>query len=216
MKNNQKGFSLVEGMLLVLVIAVVGFGGYYVWNQQQKKDTSSQPSPTSSESTNTSEEKDTEEEQEVDKAKDWTVYSGTSFSVKIPDGWELIGNREYKNIAAYCSDNSCVTYKEGTRGKVQDTEGGRGGPFKFGLFANSNAQVRGAKVEYNEKANYPVEKYKFTQTGEQEPMDIPTGGTEYLYIVDRGDDKMAVTYALFSADDKDESNIVDLLVASIK
>ena len=34
--KNQKGFGLVEGILIVLVISALGFGGYYVWNQQQE------------------------------------------------------------------------------------------------------------------------------------------------------------------------------------
>jgi len=34
-KLNQKGFTLIEGFLLTLVIAVIGFGGYSVWQNQQ-------------------------------------------------------------------------------------------------------------------------------------------------------------------------------------
>jgi hypothetical protein len=37
--NKQKGFTLVEGQLIVLILSVVGFAGYYVWNQNQAKDT---------------------------------------------------------------------------------------------------------------------------------------------------------------------------------
>ncbi len=37
--HTQKGFSLIEGLLIVLVISVIGFGGYYVWSQQDDKET---------------------------------------------------------------------------------------------------------------------------------------------------------------------------------
>lgn len=30
----QKGFSAVEGLVIVLVLAVVGLGGWYVWDRQ--------------------------------------------------------------------------------------------------------------------------------------------------------------------------------------
>lgn len=40
MYKTQKGFTLVETLLVVLILAVVGFGGYYVWNNQTKKDNS--------------------------------------------------------------------------------------------------------------------------------------------------------------------------------
>ena len=33
--SSQKGFTLVEGLLIVIVLSVIGFSGYYVWNQQQ-------------------------------------------------------------------------------------------------------------------------------------------------------------------------------------
>jgi plastocyanin len=37
---NSKGFGTTEILLLILVVAVVGFGGYYVWNTQNNKPTS--------------------------------------------------------------------------------------------------------------------------------------------------------------------------------
>ena len=36
MKSNQKGFALQAGLLIVLILAVVGFGGYYVWHHQKQ------------------------------------------------------------------------------------------------------------------------------------------------------------------------------------
>lgn len=37
--KNQKGFTLVEGLLIVLIMAVIGFGGYTVWNNSKDKGT---------------------------------------------------------------------------------------------------------------------------------------------------------------------------------
>ena len=37
--KNQKGFALVEGLLIILILAVIGFGGYYVWHSQHKTTT---------------------------------------------------------------------------------------------------------------------------------------------------------------------------------
>jgi type II secretory pathway pseudopilin PulG len=34
----QKGFSLIEGLLLILVLAVVGLGGWYAWDKNQKSE----------------------------------------------------------------------------------------------------------------------------------------------------------------------------------
>jgi len=37
--NKQRGFTVVEGLLIVLIISVVGFVGYTVWNNQQDEET---------------------------------------------------------------------------------------------------------------------------------------------------------------------------------
>lgn len=48
--KDQKGFGLVESLLITLVLAVVGFGGYYVWHSKNQTKASS-ASKTNSQST---------------------------------------------------------------------------------------------------------------------------------------------------------------------
>lgn len=38
--QNELGFTAVEGLLIVLILAVIGFGGYYVWHTQHSKKAS--------------------------------------------------------------------------------------------------------------------------------------------------------------------------------
>lgn len=38
MNKTQKGFALVEGLLITLILVIIGFGGYYVWNTQKNTD----------------------------------------------------------------------------------------------------------------------------------------------------------------------------------
>ena len=58
--KNEKGFSVFEGLLIILVVAVIGFGGYYVWHTQHKAKptaaitTTSSTKPTTSTKTTTS------------------------------------------------------------------------------------------------------------------------------------------------------------------
>ena len=37
MKKDQNGFGTIESLLALVLVAVVAFGGYYVWNTQQDK-----------------------------------------------------------------------------------------------------------------------------------------------------------------------------------
>jgi hypothetical protein len=39
LNKNQKGFTLVEGLLITLILAVIGFGGYYVYHTNHKTKT---------------------------------------------------------------------------------------------------------------------------------------------------------------------------------
>ncbi|PJE65465.1 hypothetical protein COU91_01495, partial [Candidatus Saccharibacteria bacterium CG10_big_fil_rev_8_21_14_0_10_47_8] len=39
--KNQKGFTLIESLLVVLILAVVGFAGYYVWHTRHESNKSS-------------------------------------------------------------------------------------------------------------------------------------------------------------------------------
>lgn len=54
-KNNQKGFTAVEGLLIILILAVIGFGSYYVYhaNHKDKTVSASTKSAKASSSTNT-------------------------------------------------------------------------------------------------------------------------------------------------------------------
>lgn len=45
--ENQKGFALIESLLIILILAVIGFGGYYVWHTQKGDKSKSGPHVTS-------------------------------------------------------------------------------------------------------------------------------------------------------------------------
>lgn len=55
LKNSQKGFGLIEGLLIIIAVTLIAFVGYYVYHSQQKSDqtlnqatTASQSSPAES------------------------------------------------------------------------------------------------------------------------------------------------------------------------
>jgi len=38
MHKSQKGFALIESLLIILILVIVAFAGYYVWHTQQNTD----------------------------------------------------------------------------------------------------------------------------------------------------------------------------------
>ena len=51
--NKQKGFSTVILLLSLILVAIVGFTGYYVWNQQNNKKTTENSNQQETSKTNT-------------------------------------------------------------------------------------------------------------------------------------------------------------------
>lgn len=43
MEENYQGFTVIEALLIILIVAVVGFGGYYVWHSQKINTLSTSP-----------------------------------------------------------------------------------------------------------------------------------------------------------------------------
>lgn len=79
--HKQKGFTLVEVLLVVLVVSFIGFAGYYVWDNQTSKEKSSANSYSSKKATK-------KKNKSTDITAKWETYETPDklFSVKIPDG----------------------------------------------------------------------------------------------------------------------------------
>jgi Tfp pilus assembly protein PilV len=84
MKNN-KGFALLEGLLILVVVGILGFTGWYVWSAKNKTNS------TYNSTGNSSAAKYTKKSTPVtpDPTADWTSYSSKEgqFSLKYPKTW---------------------------------------------------------------------------------------------------------------------------------
>jgi|GEM_PF-1140268 len=95
MESKQKGFSIVEGLLLLIVTAIIGFVGWYVWHSRSTKSEAPTPVPTSKAS-NSETETDTKT---TDPYSGWksATSSRAKFSIKYPSNWvytETVGNKD--------------------------------------------------------------------------------------------------------------------------
>lgn len=89
--NNQKGFGMVEVIIILIVLALLGTVGWYVWKKQNDKE--KKGASTTSQQTN----KDNPaavEEKAPDATADWTTYTNTpgKFSFKHPKTWVFASN----------------------------------------------------------------------------------------------------------------------------
>lgn len=119
----QKGFTVVEGLLIVLVLAVVGFGGYYVWNQNKDKQNSqSTPSAVS----NNQAAQTSESNEPVKNTYTSKLYPDLSFD--LPKNWEVSEPKDYEDPSwpdgiLTLSDGKSSLKLEFTTAKVTGFEG---------------------------------------------------------------------------------------------
>jgi hypothetical protein len=85
--KNQKGFTLVEGLLIVIALSLVSFVGFYVYKANDKKEN------TSPQITSESQKSDTDS---PDSTKDWKEFKSTDgkYSLKYPVFWVTPTNSE--------------------------------------------------------------------------------------------------------------------------
>ena len=72
--KNQKGFTLVEGLLIALVLSVIGFAGYTVWNNNQVNGVATTSNFESTEQATEQKEEATQGKEESDIPEGMTVY----------------------------------------------------------------------------------------------------------------------------------------------
>ncbi len=85
MKN--KGFTLVEGLLLILVVLTIGFGGFYVWNETNSSE-SDEPESSQEQSSEESDDEETEESSGIQITTD-------DFTMTLPEGFEESNTRQF-------------------------------------------------------------------------------------------------------------------------
>lgn len=80
------GFSLLIVILGFFIAALIGIGGWYIW-QKDHKDTSKHPSSSSSTSTNTNSQTD----QQSDPYEGWKAYTNSTYGIsfKYPADWKV-------------------------------------------------------------------------------------------------------------------------------
>lgn len=83
MKNNQKGFSVVEGLIIAVVILAIVGAGFYVY-KKQKDDPKKEASNSQTEKPDSSDKKEHDEQEATDPAENqYLVISEWSIKLKL-------------------------------------------------------------------------------------------------------------------------------------
>jgi type II secretory pathway pseudopilin PulG len=122
MKKNQKGFSLIEGLLIVIIVGLVGGIGWYVWNTNNQTNSSLKSANKVAESTTYTNKKAradipesksypaaASEESEIQDATDayFTKNSGQKSTGQYKDDTTFVSENRKFAIQYYCATYEC-------------------------------------------------------------------------------------------------------------
>lgn len=113
--NNHKGFSLVEGLLILVIVGLLGGAGWYVWNAKHKTDKNFNNADSASSST--------------------FLYASRPNEDIAPDGWKYYAD-EAGDFSFYYPPSWTLQYKGCNPGLVllgaNERSAGRCGTESFG------------------------------------------------------------------------------------
>ncbi|MDB5176292.1 MAG: hypothetical protein JWM81_1150 [Candidatus Saccharibacteria bacterium] len=119
--HSQKGFGAVEALIIILILAVIGFGGYYVWNSN-KDDAQSTKTAATTDSTPSNE-----------NSSSTKYFTIAEFGVRLPLTSELSGLKagaavessfDTKNMSVNVlapeldADYTCAADSDGTKASL--------------------------------------------------------------------------------------------------
>lgn len=218
----QKGFGIVETLLILVIVGLLGGTGWYVWNAHNKTaDTfNNADSANSSAASYSKKQSSTMNKQtEADPSANWKVATSKQdfFSVKIPDGWKITnyGGSDWMR-------GSGIDYQRGTSAIIEETATPYAGdsPSKFDIIVLKDSQFgtpQGTATNFSidllsgKKYSYTFDKDTDRGIGQRDKGDKIY---EYRFSVGSGK-SLDITYNVFSGD-TDQISLVEQVIKTIK
>lgn len=206
--QTQRGFSVMEVLIVLLVVAILALGGWYAFSKMKdkapaKSTTSTQPKGQSAEE---------EQEQAISTAK-WLVQADDDYEVKIPDGWKLHRNSESGSMIEAC--DTCLAYTAGAKATIESSQQSHEGPFRFFFkkpASETETDFYGSyqKIGTAEAKNLTGNTY-YRDVSNDPESSYPEGTKVYGYGFTKGENIIFINYAIFPGD----TNQLDLVVKMI-
>lgn len=97
-KLGQKGFTMVEGLLIVIALSLVAGVGYYVYSANKDKPGDTQSTPSQQTKEQPKQEIKKEEAKPTENPIKYQTYNKSSISFEYPEDWKLDGTTSFASI----------------------------------------------------------------------------------------------------------------------
>lgn len=215
-QNFQNGFTLVETLLIILILAVIGFAGYYVWDRQASKNNDTGKSDKLS-STN----KSGNNEEDTDWKK-WFAFTpqNDEYTILLPDGWKFDYSYQETLSTLYAPTNRMIDSVD-TRAVVTSSTGGYGMGTGFWLqvapketAAVTNIGMHGEVLPSLKTKEGKEVKVTLEENSEEGNMSYEVGAKIYSYYIDYGDKVASFGYS-FNPGSKDQRTTVEKSIKTL-
>lgn len=209
----QAGFTLVEALLIILILVVVGFAGYYIWDRQNSKEETKKTTDTSSVNkpkTNNS------------NVNNWFAFTpqNDEYTILLPDGWKFDYSQQESSSILYSPTNRMIDSTD-VRAVVTSSIGGYGMGTGFWLHTEpkesatvTNIGMDGEKLSSLKTGEGKEVLVTFRENTEEGNMSYEVGAKIYSYFIDYGDRVVAAQYS-FNPGDKDQRSTVEKSIKTI-
>ncbi|MCB9819989.1 hypothetical protein H6796_01655 [Candidatus Nomurabacteria bacterium] len=222
MRKNQKGFGVIEILLIVAVIGLTVAVGWLFLDRQKNNDPVNKVD-SSDNSTETATESPKENIKKADETVNWLSYSSpkNTYSIKVPDGWSIdsLSNSGTDGLWAWSSES--IKHVAGQKATITEASGGRGGSSSaFALVYDykdgNNFNIEGSiQRTYKTDAGYDVSKYYFVEPGREDGMYPAKGTVSYVYDIRHQAKRVAIKHGILPGE-TDQSSLIEKMVNSLK
>lgn len=223
MKTTQKGFSVVEVMLLIVVVGLVGVVGWLVFDRQNNKSDKKDPGISNQTSNTGLDSKPTTNNDATSSPTKLTTElksHNNKFSIQLPDGWIVTNDTELDYAHAVGLEN--MTYAPGKPATIQNKMGFRGGGptttnfiIQFGDTTHLENYFSNSEYQETIKTNAGVEGKKYLYTAKEGDEMFTPGTKSYGYQFTNGSKTMVISYMKLPGD-PDQLTIVEDAIRTLK
>ncbi|MDB5163566.1 MAG: hypothetical protein JWS12_183 [Candidatus Saccharibacteria bacterium] len=216
MKKNEQGFSVVEALLIVVIVAVIGAVGWYVY-RAQKNTTKTYNTAAQAQTGEAQPKKPTPKPPApADITAGWKLFTSAKlgYTIRIPDGWTLLTDPA-SGILMSGKDTTGITYKAGTMATVTEQQIGDDASHPFVLAQGAGDDVLSKYTNQGtvKAANVTGTKYYYLYATDPDVIGPSKGTKEYRYHFMKGQTVLDVTYSILPGD-KDNTTTVEKAIAT--